>query len=95
MSATTSPSDDHSPLVLTPSIFGDDYEEDMVYSPIKLSRHHDTAQLAEINPQDPTLPSTLEITQKCRAEVNFDEETPNLTLRVIHSYMHKNTYMSI
>ncbi|OMJ14330.1 hypothetical protein AYI69_g8642 [Smittium culicis] len=75
MSATTSPSDDHFPLVLTPPIFGDDYEEDMVYSPIKLSRRHDTAQLAEINPQDPTLPSTLEITQKLK-KITPDVELP-------------------
>ncbi|OMJ15460.1 hypothetical protein AYI69_g8188 [Smittium culicis] len=77
MSAPASAVDNHSPPVLTPPIFGDDYEEDMVYSPLTLSRHRDTAPFAEINNQVPTPSSTLEITEKCRAKVKFDPQTPN------------------
>ncbi|OMJ18024.1 hypothetical protein AYI69_g7193 [Smittium culicis] len=80
MSVPASPVDNHSPPVRTPPIFGDDYEEDMVCSPLTLSRHHDTALLAEIKNQVPTPSSTLEITEECRATVKFDPQTPNLTL---------------
>ncbi|OMJ11452.1 hypothetical protein AYI69_g9823 [Smittium culicis] len=80
MSATASPVDNHSPPVRTPPVFGDDYEEDMVCSPLKLSRHLDPVPFAEINHQVPTPSSTLEITEKCRSKVKFDPQTPNLTL---------------
>ncbi|OMJ29673.1 hypothetical protein AYI69_g806 [Smittium culicis] len=74
MSAPASPVDNHSPPVRTPPIFGDDYEEDMVCSPLTLSRHHDTAPFAEINNQVPTPSSTLEITEKCSSS---DESSSN------------------